>query len=94
MIRRGDVTRLHSASRALLALSLLILAAGCTKLPRPRSFFGGDFRLNVTVQAGINQNSPVPVEVLLVSARTGQGLEAWIDWRLEFAGLRSQEAIG
>lgn len=34
------------------------------------------------------------VEVLLVSARTGQGLEAWIDWLLEFAGLRSQEAIG
>ena len=40
------------------------------------------------------------VEVLLVSARTGQGLEAWVDWLLEFAargahtGAPAQEAIG
>ncbi|HEV7669039.1 MAG TPA: hypothetical protein VGS22_10975 [Thermoanaerobaculia bacterium] len=60
------MARLHSASRALLAFSLLMLAVGCSKLPRTRSFFGGDFTLGVTVEAGINQNSPVPVEVLLV----------------------------
>lgn len=90
MIRRGDVARLHSASRALLALSLLILAAGCTKLPRARSFFGGDFRLHVTVEAGINQNSPVPVEVLLVydSALYGQlskmTAQQWFAGRAQF----------
>ncbi len=66
MIRRGDVAKVHSASRALLAIALWISVAGCAKLPRARSFFGGSFRMDVTVEAGINQNSPVPVEVVLV----------------------------
>ncbi len=90
MIRRGDVPRLHSALRALLAFSLLILVAGCAKLPRTRSFFGGDFTISVTVEAGINQNSPVPVEVLLVydSALFGQlsklTAQQWFAGRAQF----------
>jgi hydrogenase nickel incorporation protein HypB len=34
------------------------------------------------------------IEVLLVSARTGQGVDAWIDWLLQAAGLTLPAAHG
>jgi type VI secretion system protein len=42
------------------------LLTGCSRIPPWRSFFGGDCRVEVSVGDGINQNSPVAVELLLV----------------------------
>jgi type VI secretion system protein len=48
------------------ALALALALAGCAKLLPFRAFFGGTMNVAVSVPPGINQNSPVPVEVILV----------------------------
>jgi|GraSoiStandDraft_59_1057299.scaffolds.fasta_scaffold127330_2 type VI secretion system protein len=47
-------------------LLLALFVGGCSVLPPWRSFFGGTCDMSVRVAPGINQNSPVPVEILLV----------------------------
>jgi len=47
-------------------VALALPLAGCAKLLPFRAFFGGTMKVAVSVPPSINQNSPVPVEVLLV----------------------------
>jgi hypothetical protein len=60
------LSRLALAPVALAALALALPLAGCAKLLPFRAFFGGTMKVAVSVPPSINQNSPVPVEVLLV----------------------------
>ena len=50
---------------ALLAVALLLSLAACSGAHR-RSFFGGDIRLEVSVDQAANRNSAVAVELLVV----------------------------
>ncbi|HXU46727.1 MAG TPA: hypothetical protein VN783_14465 [Thermoanaerobaculia bacterium] len=73
-----------------LALALAMGLGGCSKLPPWRSFFGGRFHLDVSVGQGINQNSPVPVEVLIVydgalwKSISTMSASAWFAGRTQF----------
>src|SRR5262249_27265742 len=59
--------RLAPALAALaFGLPLALALAGCAKLLPFRAFFGGTMKVAVSVPPSINQNSPVPVEVLIV----------------------------
>jgi type VI secretion system protein len=48
-------------------LSGLLAALALSCSANPRSFFGGDLKLEVFVAQKANQNSPVPVELLVIS---------------------------
>lgn len=77
-------------------LALALPLAGCAKLLPFRAFFGGEMKIEVSVEKGINQNSPVPVEVILVydSALLGQlnalTAEQWFAQRDQFMKTRPQ----
>jgi type VI secretion system protein len=85
---------LSRSPRLTLALALVLPLAGCAKLLPFRAFFGGEMKVAVSVPPGINQNSPVPVEVILVydSALLGQlnalTAEQWFAQREQFMKTR------
>lgn len=71
-------------------LLLVLLLGACAKLPPWRSFFGGTCAVTVRVDPGINQNSPVPVEILLVydaallKKVSGMSAQDWFTGREQF----------
>src|SRR3954454_9822475 len=50
-----------------LGLAAILGAMGGACSANPRSFFGGDLKLQVEVAADANQHSPVAVELLVIS---------------------------
>ena len=71
-------------------LLLAFFLGACAKLPPWRSFFGGTCDVSVRVAPGINQNSPVPVEILLIydaallKKVSGMSAQAWFAGREQF----------
>jgi type VI secretion system protein len=94
LVGRHALSRALRLSRLALAVSLALLLAGCAKLLPFRAFFGGEMKVAVSVPPGINQNSPVPVEVILVydTALLAQlnalSAEQWFAQREQFVKTR------
>ena len=81
-------------------MAVLVLLAGCSipktvakKVARTAHVSSGQLSLQVAVSSGVNQNSPVAVDVLLIEdksfLKTAQGLSA-NDWFLKKAQLQRQ----
>jgi len=81
-------------------MAALVLLVGCSipktvakKVARTAHVSSGQLSLQVAVSSGVNQNSPVAVDVLLITdksfLKTAQGLSA-NDWFLKKAQLQRQ----
>jgi type VI secretion system protein len=81
-------------------MAVLVLTVGCgipktvaKKVARTAHVSSGQLSLQVAVSSGVNQNSPVAVDVLLIKdksfLKTAQGLSA-NDWFLKKAQLERQ----